>query len=372
MINFERLSEIAANPGTYGAALKKSGKVIIGAPCSYIPEEIILAAGAHPFRLFGDSSLVSHADAYLQSYCCSLVRGILAEALTGKLSFLDGVVFPHTCDTIQRLSDIWRLNIPDTFHIDLLYPAHLSAAGVLAYTQDRLERFQSDLGKALSVTIEETALRRAITLTNSIRMMMRALYALRSEKPFLFESREMLVITKAAMVMERESLANFLAETLAAKRAAAKRPTITDGRRLLLAGGVCHHPDIYTIIEKAGGLVVQDDLCVGSRYFDGEINREKAPLTALAEHIVRRHHCPAKHFSLDSRAAHLLAVAKQNRAEGVVFLFLKFCDPHAFDYPYLKAALDDKGIPTLLLEIEGQLPPEGQLLTRFETFIEML
>jgi len=26
----------------------------------------------------------------------------------------------------------------------------------------------------------------------------------------------------------------------------------------------------------------------------------------------------------------------------------------------------------MLLEIENQLPPEGQLLTRFETFVQML
>jgi benzoyl-CoA reductase subunit C len=63
---------------------------------------------------------------------------------------------------------------------------------------------------------------------------------------------------------------------------------------------------------------------------------------------------------------------REHKVDGVIFLMLKFCDPHAFDYPYLKGFLDAENVPSMLLEIEGQLPPEGQLMTRFETFIEML
>ncbi len=63
---------------------------------------------------------------------------------------------------------------------------------------------------------------------------------------------------------------------------------------------------------------------------------------------------------------------KENHADGVIFLFLKFCDPHAFDYPYIKEMLDKEGIPSMLFEVEDQLPSEGQFKTRCEAFIEML
>jgi len=43
--------------------------------CTYAPEEIIVAAGAHPIRLFGTGEKIHRAEAHLQSYCCSLVRG---------------------------------------------------------------------------------------------------------------------------------------------------------------------------------------------------------------------------------------------------------------------------------------------------------
>ena len=90
--------------------IKAANRKIIGHLCSYTPEEIIYAAGFHPLRLFSSKSDIVLAENHLQAYCCSLVRGVLEDSLSGKLDFIDGTVFPHTCDSIQRLSDIWRLN----------------------------------------------------------------------------------------------------------------------------------------------------------------------------------------------------------------------------------------------------------------------
>lgn len=99
--------EISAKSYQYAEQWKKqTSQKIIGYFCSYTPEEIIYAAGALPFRIFGGEISIAHADSHLQTYCCFLARGGPEEALAGRLNFLDGTVFPHTCDTIQRLSDI--------------------------------------------------------------------------------------------------------------------------------------------------------------------------------------------------------------------------------------------------------------------------
>jgi benzoyl-CoA reductase/2-hydroxyglutaryl-CoA dehydratase subunit BcrC/BadD/HgdB len=82
--------------------------------------------------------------------------------------------------------------------------------------------------------------------------------------------------------------------------------------------------------------------------------------------------CPAKHAGIHNRGQYLLDKVKAYNADGVVFLLLKFCDPHGFDYPYMKAMLDKENIPSLLFEIEDQISSEGQLRTRCEAFLEML
>jgi benzoyl-CoA reductase/2-hydroxyglutaryl-CoA dehydratase subunit BcrC/BadD/HgdB len=77
---------IIENPYSYLQKIKdENGKKVIGYVCSYAPEELIYAAGALPVRLFGSDSIIHRADLHLQSYCCSLVRGILEDGLSGRL-----------------------------------------------------------------------------------------------------------------------------------------------------------------------------------------------------------------------------------------------------------------------------------------------
>ena len=102
---------VAADAAGYARRWKSTHhRGVFGYFCSYAPVEIIAAAGLLPFRILGDSPNPFRADAHLQAYCCHPVRSMLDDALSGRLDFLDGAVFPHTCDTLQRLSDIWRRN----------------------------------------------------------------------------------------------------------------------------------------------------------------------------------------------------------------------------------------------------------------------
>ena len=130
--------EISDNPIKYAATLKDQGRQIIGYFCSYTPEEIIHAAGLHPMRLFGTKEEIHLAEKHLQSYSCSLIRTALADVLAGKLDFLDGTVFPHTCDSIQRLSDIWRLNTGLGFFADVVLPVKLNTESAREYMRDVL------------------------------------------------------------------------------------------------------------------------------------------------------------------------------------------------------------------------------------------
>ena len=73
--------DISADPKAYARSWKdRTGGNVIGTLCSYAPEELILAAGALGFRIVGGSGAISKADAHLQAYSCSLVRGALEDA----------------------------------------------------------------------------------------------------------------------------------------------------------------------------------------------------------------------------------------------------------------------------------------------------
>lgn len=365
--------EAADNPGRLALGLKGRGIPILGYPCSYAPEEIIHAAGVHPFRLLGTGGPILVADGHLQAYCCSFARNVLEQALTGELSFLDGALFPHTCDTIQRLSDIWRLNTQFGFFTDVVLPVTLDRQSSRDYLEDVLRRFKADLEAWTGREITGDALGRSVETFNSIRSRLGDIYRLRSENPAIIAGSRLSAIVKGSMIMERDKLPRLLAElTKEIEEGRHESPDLNRKKRLILSGSLCDHPDFYSLLEESGGVAVGDDLCTGSRYFEGTIDASGDPLTAIARRYAQRPICPSKHRSANERAESLLTAVRDNNAGGVIFFLLKFCDPHAFDYPWLRNFLEERGIPVTLIEVEDQLPPEGQLRTRLETFVQMI
>lgn len=358
------------NPYEYVANLKKkTGKPVLAYMCSYTPEEIVYAAGMHPFRIFGQVEAISKADAHLQAYSCSLVRGALEDALQGKLSFVDGAVFPHTCDSIQRLSDVWRLNAGMKHHFDVVWAVKLNTPGARKYMHDVLVRFVKELEQSFGVKITDEKLKKAITTYNEIRSLLKTIWQLKSDNKSALSGSQMNALIKAAMIMDRDEVSANLKQLIPSVELSPQNET---RKRIMLIGGICNHPDIYDYIEASGGVVVWDDLCTGSRYFEGAIATDKEPLQAIADRYYERNICPAKHRDYYTRAETIKAMIKQHNVQGAIFLYLKFCDPHSFDYPYLKEALDEIGVPSILLELEQQLPSEGQMKTRLEAFIDMM
>lgn len=361
------------DPTALARKIKSNSRKILGYMCSYAPEELIYAAGFHPMRLFSSKSDISLAENHLQAYCCSLVRGVLEDNLAGRLDFLDGMVFPHTCDSIQRLSDIWRLNTDHGFFADVVMPAKLNTPSARAYMKEVLEKFKADLERSTGRPIAQGDLQNSIALFNRIRKLLTRLYDLKSRHPGILSGADLFAVVKGAMIMERQELAQHL-ETLvhSLDTLEKKDPPPFPGKRIILSGSLCDMPDVYTLIEASGGAVVGDDLCTGRRWFEGLIPDNLPPLEALTARYADRAVCPAKHSGTTVRGESLVTLCKTHKADGVIFTLLKFCDPHGFDYPYLKEFLDEAGIKSLVLEMDDQQQGQGQLSTRLETFVHMI
>jgi benzoyl-CoA reductase subunit C len=367
-----RLHTISADPRTYVRDWKaRTGGKVIGTLCSYAPEELILAGGALGVRILGGSGITAKADTHLQSYSCSLVRSALDQALSGRLDFLDGVIFPHTCDSIQRLSDIWRMSAATGFHLDVVLPVKFNTPSALNYLLSVMTSTRSELERLLGKPITEDDLAGAIDTLNGIRRIIQHLYTIRWERPGAIAGGDLHTIVRASMIMDRHDFLHHLSqvEDEIVRQTDGQAAT---GKRIFLSGGICNLPDVYSLIEAAGGTVVGDDLCTGSRGVTGLIDTAGDPLKAIADRYLRRVVCPAKHTGITSRGDDLVSRVAESRAQGVIFLLLKFCDPHAFDYPFLKARLAEVGIPSLLMELEEQSVSQGQFRTRCEAFLEML
>jgi benzoyl-CoA reductase subunit C len=367
----EALKEYAVDPSTYLKKWKtKTGKKIFGYFCTNTPEEMIQAAGFLPARILSSRDTISLASRHLQSYSCSLVQSSLESGLRGELDYLDGTVFPHTCDSIQRLSDIWAENLRFPFHWDLVLPVKLHTESARTYLIHELRRFRKGLEDFAGHPVSDENLRKAISLYNENRSWLKKISRYQAQYPGRILPSGLYALIKTANFMAKEEHNPLLKDFVAQLGDGQASPSA--GPRLFLAGSVCDQPKMYDLVESCGASLVGDDLCTGWRYFAEDVSLEGDPIVALADRLIRKVPCPCKFNPDIDRADRFLQRVKASGTQGVVFLLLKFCDPHAFDYPYLKERLDQEKIPSLLLEIESGGLPLGAMETRLRAFVETL
>jgi benzoyl-CoA reductase subunit C len=367
----EELKIIAHMPSLYLRKLKaKNGQKILGYFCINTPEEMILASGFLPVRILRTQERIALAGKHLQTYCCSLVQSSLECALRGDFDYLEGTVFPHTCDSIQRLSDIWAENVGLPFHWDLILPVKLHTESARDYLLSELRRFLRGLEDFSGRKIPDNALRKAIALTNANRSLLRRLYELRTAHPEKLSPKEFFALAQTAGFMPKEEhngiLQQFLRDVETRKPASRKRVP------LFLVGSIGDPLSFSDLWESCGASIVGDDFCTGWRSVSEDVAEGGNPLEALADRLISRTPCPCKYNPEFDRGEELARRVSLTRARGVLFVLQKFCDPHAFDYPYLREKLEERGIPTLLLEIEPASIPREGLATRIQAFVETL
>ncbi len=392
------------------------GHRAMGYFCTYVPEEIIHAAGFSPVRIRSGDQSPSRADAHLQSYTCALCRSGLDQALRGDLNFLHGMVFPHTCDTLQALADIWQMSFPDLYVETIVQPVHLSSPSARPYLVAELQRFRRSLENFLGQEISDQALLASIELYNQKRRLLARLHSLRDR----LTATELFAATGAGFVMPPQDynrLLGELVELLAEERVDIPPSLPGRGRGrvdpqkptppgLILVGAVLDDAAILAIIEELGARIVGDDLCTGSRYFAQPVVDNGDPIAALADRYLKRLPCPAKYHPENERDEYLIGLVNETQANaasshvrsdaasshvrsdaasshvrsdaasshvrsGVVFVLQKFCDPHAFDYAMIKEKLDAAAVPHLRLEME-HAPALDQWRTRLQAFLEVV
>jgi bzd-type benzoyl-CoA reductase N subunit len=358
----DTLLEAARTPWSeWGSAYP--GYVPMGYLCSYVPEELIHAAGFAPVRLRGAPAPIRRAEAHMQSFTCALCRSTLDQELSGNLASLAGVVFAHTCDTMQALADVWRMNSPGSFVETVMQPVNLGAPAARAYLIAELACFRERLEELVGHPIDDERLRTGIALCDETRTLVQALQQRRESVP----APHFFAVLTAAQRMPRQVLHPLLAALLAK----VPEPPRRTGPRLFLTGPVLDEPRVLDLIHDLGATVAGDDLCSGSRHFDGLVGSGGDPITNLADHSLRRPPCPSKYHPAHDPGDYLLDRVREAQADGVVWVLAKFCEPHAFDFARVRPVLEQAGVPSLLLEME-QVPSLEGLRTRLQAFVEML
>jgi benzoyl-CoA reductase/2-hydroxyglutaryl-CoA dehydratase subunit BcrC/BadD/HgdB len=270
---------------------------------------------------------------------------------------------------MQGLSDIWAHQGRFPIHFNLMIPTNLDSEHSRPYLKAEIERFkkflESHLGK-----ITPQRMQASIQLFNRIREKLGEIYTRRRKGLTQLPGTFFAQIIRAGYLMDRVRYLELLGELLDAL------PNKTEESENLipvyLAGNMTHSDSYFSLIEEAGAMVVQDDLCSGARTLRLMVSENLDPIEALTQRYFTSFFCPTKHMGYRAHVEALLGDVQKSGARGVIFLLYKYCEAHYFDYPDLKIALESKGIPTLLLDVEDPSYSLGQLKIRIQAFVEML
>lgn len=350
---------------------KESSLPVIGYICCFAPPEIIRAAGAIPYRITGlPGADNSAADAYVEPYGCTYVRNILARAVEGKLDFLDGLVISHSCDMVQRLYGIWTYYHPLSYSYMFNVPHQLSPWAKRFFKRE-LGFFKESLEKFTGKIITPEILEETIKQYNHNRKLIRDLYELRKEANPVIEGSEILELLIDGGTLSSEDFSLRLRDRIETVKM--RKPVETRKPRILVWGSIMDNPALFKMIEEAGGVVVTDDTCIGSRVWDNDLPLTSDPYDGLTTHYFEDFQCPRTDRGPGAgRFDYLLERAKKSNVDGVIGYCISFCDPHKFDYPDLRDYLKKEGLPLLLIDDNYSFEPAGSIKTRLQAFIEML
>jgi len=356
----------------------KSGRRVIGYMPIYVPREIIHAAGMLPLGIVGggDQLEVIHGDAYYQSYICRIPRSTIELGVSGRLDFVDAMLFPSICDVIRNLSGMWKMMFPKVYVRYFDVPQNYRDEIGGNYYINELAELVHDLGELRGKPIDNDELRHSIAVYNENRRLVRELYAFRAEQPWQAPAAEVFLVLRAGLVLPVEEHSVMVRDYLAAARRE-ERPR-RDNCRIVLTGVFCEQPPLNLIksLELSGCYVVDDDLLLITRWLTADVPTEGKPLDNLALAFLHHSESTAAKYepNLAEKGQHLVRAVRRSGAEGVIFACPSFCDPALLERPMLQHVLANAGIPYIAFkyaENSGQMQPIREQAGTFADSIKL-
>lgn len=335
---------------------RAQGGLVVGTFCTYVPEELIIAAGGICVGLCAGAQVAEEAtEQYLPRNLCALIKSSLGFKLAKVCPYIEScdlLVGETTCDGKKKYYEI----------LGQFQPVHVMELPQRKDDVDRalwrseVRRLAARLEELAGRKIEPESLREAIKVVNEKRRALLRLAELRKSDPPVISGRDALLINQIAFYDDPKRLAekvNALCDELEERRekgiaiGGAHRP------RLLLSGCPMAIPNwkLPAIIETYGALVAMDEMCTGIRYFRHLVDEEPADLEGMLDAIADRYlRIDCAVFTPNrERIEHIKELVGDYSIDAVVYYALQFCDPYTVEAFLIRQELEKEGIPFLYL-----------------------
>ena len=374
--NFESYGDARKNGFLKMKELKEAGRRLVGAYCSFVPAELVEAAGGTVVSLCATSEEpIPAAEANLPRNLCPLIKASYGFGLTDTCPyfyFSDFIVGETTCDGKKKMFELMN-EIKETFVMQL--PSYRDEAAVDAWEKE-VVRFWKKLEDFYQITITEEDVKRAIELKNKERDVVLKFLELGKLNPTPISGYEMGTrldalgfnpdIEQRCRIIEERTKEVIKDWEENHKGKPSKRP------RILVTG--CPNSGVrektIRVIEELGADVVAFDCCNGTREKVEKVDTTLPVTRALAKKYLNIN-CSVMSPN-DSRMDYIAEMIDDYQVDGVLELVLQACHTYAIESYYVKKTATAKGVPYLKIETDYSTADSGQINTRLEAFLETL
>ncbi|MDY0341727.1 MAG: double-cubane-cluster-containing anaerobic reductase [Coriobacteriia bacterium] len=358
---------------------RKTGGKVFGTFCLYVPEEIIRAAGGWSVGLCSGAEFAyDQVEQIMPRNTCALIKSFMGFKLAKVCPYLESadlVIGETTCDgkkkayeLLGELHNTWVMELPQM-------KREQDVALWKAEVRELLKKAEELTGN----TVTAESLRAAIKEVNDKRCALQRIAAACTADPAPISGKDRLLATQVAFyddVPRFTQMMNALADELEGRVASGEGVAPKGAKRVLVTGTPMALPNwkIHDIIEKAGAVVVGEEMCTGSRYYQDLVPEDGDTVDEMVDAIAEKYlgiNC-ACFTPNKGRTDDVIRLAKAYGADGVIDLSLQFCGLYEMESHGIETAVREAGLPVLKITTDYSMEDAGQLSTRVEAFLEML
>ena len=363
---------------------RADGKVMVAYTCENVPEPLLNLDRAVSIRLSApNTGSIDIATYYMTNLLCEPSRALLERAIEGGFNFADCVITPDGCTMMNRCVENMELlktmgkENPNFFHEYMEIAFKNTESDVDLAVLQCTNHVLTPLKEKYGIDTSDAAIRKAVEEHNRVCRVIRAISEFRKEEKPRITGYEFHVLCLATYVCPKYLIIDKLEETLEELRT--REPDDKPWRaRVLVVGSETDDSGFIKLIEEQGAFVCCDRFCFGS--YPGrvpiELNDDEDALRQVCRHYIQHCHCP-RMMSMDKvygRKKYVADLAKEYRADGVIYNQVKFCDPWAYERTLGSSMLhQDYGYPVLSIDRPYNVSSSvGQLRTRVQAFVESI
>ena len=372
---FEEFAEQRKNSFLAVKELKDKGVPVVGAYCTYFPQEIALAMGAATVGLCSTSDeTISEAEKDLPKNLCPLIKSSYGFAKTDKCPFFyfsDVVVGETTCDGKKKMYE-YMSEFKDVYLMEL---PNSQSEDALELWKKEIIKFKEYLEKKFNTTITEEQIRDAVKMNNAGRRSLKRLYEVMKHDPAPIKGHDLFKVLygstfkfdRSQIPAEVDALVAKINQEYAEGKMEERNRVFCDRMSNWRSDRKGHQSNRGEWRNR-----VTYESCTGAKSIDKLVDEENPDIyDALARRYLN---IGCSVMTPNPNRLELLGrLIDEYKVDGVVEMILQACHTYNVESLGIRRFVNEKkNIPYISVETDYSQADIGQLNTRIAAFIEML